>query len=81
MIRRSGVSDSTWVTTASWVSVPIVSTKPVVGDREPELVGSVVAARHLEAVAVEDVEDRNLALVVDACAGARDAAFIQVLSR
>ena len=65
MMRLKGVSDSMCVTRLAPASVADGEHEPVLDDPEVERIGAVVAAFEREAVLLEDVEDRDLALMLD----------------
>ena len=76
-MRRSGVSESTTVKVSSLPSCADREHQPVLDDGELERVGAVVAAVQREAVALEDVEHRHLALVLDVGAAAPDRGLVE----
>ena len=77
-MRRSGVSDSTKVNGSPLALLRHGKHQAILDDRQIERIGAVVAAFQLEPVALEDVEDRHLALVLDVGVGAADGGFVEV---
>ena len=76
-MRRSGVSERTTVKVSSLALLGDREHQPVLDDGEVERVGAVVAAIEREAVALQDVEDRHLALVLDVGVAAPDRVLVE----